>query len=95
MLNAVPNLDLEKSIRVKRWVLITWPAFVAACLLEAAVFSVVDPSEVHWPSQAVQPSRQAVYTAAFFAFWLIAMACSSTVLWLGKTPRDVNDTARD
>lgn len=91
----MPNLDLEKSRGVKRWVLIAWPAFLAACLLEALVFSAVDPSEVHWPGQTSPPSRMAVYTAAFFSFWLIAMASSSLVLWLNKPPRDVNDTARD
>ena len=90
----MPSLDLEKSRSIKRWVLITWPAFVAACLLEALVFSAIDPSEVHWPGLILQPSRQAVYTAAFFCFWTIAMACSSLVLWLSKPPRDVNDTAR-
>ena len=88
------NLNLERSGNVKRWVLIAWPAFLAACLLEALVFSAVDPSEVHWRGLTVQPSRQAVYTTAFFSFWLIAMACSSLVLWLNKPPRDVNDTAR-
>ena len=91
----MPNLDLEKSRRIKRWVLITWPSFIAACLLEALVFSAVDPAEVHWPGQTAQPSRQTVYTAAFFSFWLIAMASCSLVLWLNKPPRDVNDTARD
>lgn len=91
----MPNLDLKKSRRIKFWVLVTWPSFLAACLLEALVFSVVDPSEVHWPGQTLQPSRQAVYTTAFFSFWLIVMACSSLVLWLSKSPRDVNDTARD
>ena len=89
------NLDLEKSRTVKRWVLMTWPAFLAACLLEALVFAAVDPSEIHWSAQAVQPSRQAVYTTAFFSFWAIAVACSSLVLWLAKPPRDINDTARD
>ena len=89
------NLDLEKSRNVKRWVLVTWPSFLAACLLEALVFSAVDPSEVHWPGQTEQPSRQAVYTAAFFSFWLIVMACCTMVLWLSKPPRDVNDTARE
>lgn len=91
----MPNLDLEKSRSVKLWVLVTWPSFLAACLLEVLVFSAVDPSEVHWPGQTVQPSRQAVYTTAFFSFWLIVMACCSLVLWLSKSPRDVNDTARD
>lgn len=91
----MPNLDLKKSHSVRRWVLVIWPAFLAACLLEALVFSAVDPSEVNWPGQTVQPSRQAVYTAAFFSFWLIVMVCSALVLWLNKPPRDVNDTARD
>ena len=91
----MPNLDLEKSRSVKRWVLITWPSFLAACLLEALVFSAVDPSEVSWPGQTAQSSRQAIYTAAFFSFWLIAMASCNLVLWLSKPPRDVNDTARD
>ena len=94
MLDDRLNLDLEKSRSVKRWVLITWPAFLAACLLEALVFSAVDPSEVHWPGLSVQPSRQAVYTAAFFSFWLISMVCAAMVLWLNKPPLDVNDTAR-
>lgn len=91
----MPNLDLEKSRDIKRWVLIAWPAFIAACLLEAVVFATVDPGEVHWPGQSLQPSHQSVYTAAFFIFWVIAMACSSLVLWLAKSPRDINDTARD
>ena len=91
----MPNLDLEKSRSVKRWVLITWPSFLAACLLEALVFSAVDPSEVSWPGQTAQPSRQAIYTAAFFSFWLIVMASCTLALWLSKPPRDVNDTARD
>ena len=89
----MPNLDLEKSRRIKVWVLVTWPAFLAACVMEALVFAAVDPAEVRWPVQT-EPSHQAVYTAAFFSFWLIAMACSSLVLWLNKSPRDVNDTAR-
>ena len=91
----MPSLDLEKSRGVRRWVLITWPAFLAACLLEALVFAAVDPSEVHWPGQTVQPSRQAAYTAAFFSFWVIAMACSSLTLWLHKPAQAVNGNIND
>ena len=78
------NLDLEKSRTARRWILVTWPAFLAACLLEALVFSMVDPGEVHWPGQASQPARQGIYTIAFFCFWLICAACSTLVLWLQK-----------
>jgi hypothetical protein len=64
------------------WSLIVWPAFLAACVLELLVFSLVDPHEVVWFGHALQPSRQAAYTVAFFAFWLVCMGCSALVLWL-------------
>lgn len=80
---------------VQRWVLITWPAFLAACLLEALVFSMVDPSEVHWLGHQLEASRQGVYTTAFFCFWLIAMASNALVLWLHKPAISVNDTLLD
>jgi hypothetical protein len=44
---------------------------------------------------ALQASRQAVYTAAFFCFWLIAMACSGLTLWLNKPGRAVNGSIDD
>lgn len=69
---------------VRRGLLIVGPAFLAACLLEALVFGLVDPGEVHWPGHTVQPSRLGVYTLAFFSFWLISMASSALVLWLAR-----------
>lgn len=78
------NPEVQTPSRVKQWVLILWPAFVAACLLEALVFSVVDPSEVHWPGYALQPSRQGIYTLAFFSFWLVSMVCSGLAYWLAR-----------
>jgi hypothetical protein len=51
---------------------VAWPAFLAACLLEALVFAVVDPLELHWAGAALGWSRGGVYTAAFFAFWVIS-----------------------
>ncbi len=89
------QIDLNEQREVKHWVLIMWPAFLAACLLEALVFSLVDPGEVHWPGQTAQPSRQGVYTVAFFCFWMIAMACSCMVLWLSKPEPELNDRAVD
>ena len=80
----MPNLDLQESRTARRWVLVIWPAFLAACILEALVFSVVDPGEVHWPGQVSQAARQGVYTVAFFYFWFTSAACSCLVLWLEK-----------
>ena len=87
--------DLARPPAVQRWALITWPAFLAACLLEALVFSMVDPGEIHWLGHQLQASRQAVYTAAFFCFWLIAMASNALVLCLNRPAQVVNDTIAD
>lgn len=82
--------DLADPPALRRWALVTWPAFLAACLLEVLVFSMVDPGEIHWLGHQLQASRQAVYTAAFFCFWLIAMASNTLVLWLQKPVQLVN-----
>ena len=79
--------DSDKPQKLRRWALILWPAFLAACLLQALIFSMVDPGEVQWPAAFLQPSRQGVYTLAFFSFWLISMASSSLVLWLAEPPK--------
>ncbi|MBG9390194.1 hypothetical protein [Caenimonas aquaedulcis] len=62
-----------------QWMRIAWPGFLAACLLELLVFALVDPGELRWSGDL--PSRQGVYTLAFFLFWAIAtVACALTVL---------------
>jgi hypothetical protein len=88
----VKTPELSGVSKTKSWMLIAWPAFLAACLLQGLVFAVIDPAEVHWPGQTSQPTRQAIYTIAFFLFWLIAMACSSFVLWLARPEKTINDT---
>ena len=92
---AEQRSELTESIAVQRWVLITWPSFLAACLLEALVFSMVDPGEVHWLGHPLEASRQAVYTVAFFCFWLIAMASNGLVLWLHKPGKIINAASDD
>jgi hypothetical protein len=82
---------VPEGSKLRNAVLILWPSFLAACMLEGVVFAMVDPSEVHWPGLIPQPSRQGVYTVAFFMFWSITIACCSLVLWLGKPELQVND----
>jgi hypothetical protein len=77
-----PTLRLERLIRF--WGVILWPSFLAACLLEALVFSMVDPGQLHWPGGIGTPSNRAIYTVGFFAFWLINMVCCRLVLWLAQ-----------
>lgn len=60
---------------------VAWPAFLAACLLELFVFALVDPLDLRWAGQALGWSRADVYTAGFFVFWAAAMvACVLSLL---------------
>lgn len=69
------------------WIRVLWPAFLAACALEMLVFALVDPTDLAGPGHALDWSRQAVYTAAFFSFWAVsASACWLTAL-LGPPPQ--------
>lgn len=64
---------------------VLWPAFLAACALELVVFAAIDPAELLWGTQRAPAPRQAVYTAAFFVFWLIsAVGCGLTALLQGR-----------
>jgi hypothetical protein len=94
-LESAEPAPTRKSGRVRFWVLLVWPAFLAACLLEALVFAMVDPGELHWPGHLFNATHQGVYTMAFFAFWLITMACSGLVLWLAKAAPEINGTPAD
>lgn len=57
---------------------IAWPSFLMAGVMEGLVFSVVDPSSLHWFGQhPIDWPIQAVYTVSFFLFWMvIAVACA-------------------
>ncbi len=64
---------------------VVWPAFLAACVLEAAVFALVDPHELSWAGGPLGWSRQAVYTVAFFLFWIVSVGSSLLALVLART----------
>ena len=67
----------------RRWMSLGWPAFLAACLLELAVFALVDPRDLQWAGQPLGWSRVGVYSAGFFLFWVVsAVGCSLTALLL-------------
>ena len=95
---ADPTQRLER--RIRNWGLILWPSFLAACILEALVFSIVDPAELHWPGHFGSPSTRGIYTVTFFAFWLVCGLCSRLVLWLvdserPQTPVELSGTSED
>lgn len=71
------------------WIL--WPGFLLACVTEVLVFALVDPGDLHWNGHALPLSRQAVYTIAFFVFWLLTMASSALTALLAMPSREVNE----
>lgn len=72
------------------WMWILWPAFLLACAAELLVFALVDPSDLHWNGESIAWSRQAVYTAGFFVFWLLAIGSSALTVLLTRPSAEVN-----
>ena len=71
-----------------RALLILWPAFLMAGVLDALVFVIVDPSTLHWfGAEPFAGSASAVYSIAFLVFWsVIATAGAITHLLEGPGP---------
>ncbi len=66
----------------ERVLLILWPAFLMAGVLEMMVFAVLDPSGMHWfGAEPIEWSRSAIYSVSFFIFWgVIATSGAITAL---------------
>jgi hypothetical protein len=63
----------------RRALLVLWPSFVMAAVLEMLVFWVVDPGEL---MATAALSRMALYTLAFFVFWGVTAAASALSVWM-------------
>ncbi|MFM2119095.1 MAG: hypothetical protein RL722_563 [Pseudomonadota bacterium] len=75
----------------QRIMAILWPSFLMAGVLEMLVFAFADPADLHWMGGApVQLSRSAVYSLAFFAFWLLISTAGALTLLLLQEPGQVN-----
>ena len=74
----------------RRLMWIAWPAFLLAGVIEKLVFAMVDPQSLHWFGQPLALSREAVYTLAFFVFWILTMASSALTTLLSMSPFEVN-----
>lgn len=75
----------------RRVAAVTWPAFLVAGVLEIAVFAFVDPSSLQTISgAALDMSATAVYSIAFFVFWVAAAGGGALTLLLQRAADDVN-----
>jgi hypothetical protein len=83
---------------MRRAMTILWPAFVMAGVLEALVFAVVDPGELHaFGGGAIGWPAQAVYTVTFLIFWFVISTAGALSAWLevGSEGVDVARTNGD
>lgn len=63
--------------------LVLWPSFLMAGVLEALVFVVVDPAGLQWfGSEPLDWPVQAVYTVTFFIFWAVIAMSGAITQWL-------------
>ena len=70
---------------------VAWPAFLCAAVLEIAVFAFVDPQSLHLlDGSALALSDTAVYSLAFFGFWLVAAVGGLLTLVLHGSAEEVN-----
>ncbi len=74
-------------MKVRWWIAVLWPGFLLACGLELMVFGVVDPSDLRW-GQGLGPSRQAIYTLAFFMFWAVSAVACALAVHLATSPAE-------
>lgn len=79
-----------------RALLILWPAFLVAGVLEMLVFAVVDPHDLRWfGGPSIDWPAVAIYSVTFLMFWgAIATAGALTAL-LSLTADEVNESADD
>ncbi|HEY0953691.1 MAG TPA: hypothetical protein VGE36_02965 [Roseateles sp.] len=82
--------------RVARFALAAgWSSFLSAGVLEALVFSVVDPQDLRWFGAApIELSPQAIYTVSFLIFWGVGALCASVALLLVSQPDDARQVTR-
>lgn len=74
-----------------RAMMILWPAFLMAGVLEMLVFAVVDPAQLHWfGGEAVDWPASAIYTVAFFVFWGVIATAGALTQLLEMPTEDIN-----
>lgn len=86
----------ERPSFAVRVLCVLWPSFLMAGVLETLVFAVVDPHGLQWfGGNPVEWSPTAVYTVAFFVFWLVISTAGALTQLLVTTPPDsIEENAR-
>lgn len=74
---------------------ILWPAFLAAGVLDALTFAVVDPAELRWFGGAlIGWPPLTVYSVTFLIFWCAISAAGATTVLLSLSEEEVDAMGR-
>lgn len=66
--------------RLLMWIL--WPSFLVAGLADGALFTVIDPQDLHFFGGALDASRETAYTVGFLVCWVFCALSSGLSLYL-------------
>ncbi len=78
-----------------RPLVILWPAFCAAAAMEALVFAMVDPANLHWMDNTpLAWSPSAIYSVTFLVFWCATAASAAVSQWLLALDATLMDSRR-
>ena len=82
---------MTTRLTARTWLIVGWPAFLVAGVLEMVVFAMVDPGDLHtFGGGRIDLSPQAVYTLAFFVFWAATAVAGALTLMLARPAEDIN-----
>ena len=82
-------MNTVTGLTARRLMWVVWPAFLVAGVAEIVFFSVFDPFELHFFGDALEMSREGVYTMGFFGFWGLGIASSALTMFLESGSRGV------
>lgn len=78
---------VESKGLVVRALCVAWPSFLVAGILEALVFSVLDPSTILWfGADSIPWSSVTVHSVTFLVFWGAISASCAMSIWLLREP---------
>jgi hypothetical protein len=79
-------MDTQTGLTARRLMWIIWPAFLVAGVAEIVFFSLFDPFDLHFFGEALDMSREGIYTMGFFGFWGLGIASSALTMFLEYSP---------
>ena len=78
-----------------RTLCILWPSFLMAGITEMLVFALVDPASLQWfGSTPVELSSSAIYSLAFFVFWIVISTAGALTDLLEHPAHSLRDYGR-